>query len=1076
MADDPLETSEKEKERYKKLKRSKSTLNYSEKSEQLKSQLEQSLDESELILKELRKAASDGKNRHTKEIQKLEIELCNALCLSMESWIPEDKSLNDVVKIIEERQEIALQMLAGSLLDDKSLLKKISNGQALCGVLLNKTPEDLLKNRRCLLETPKNVVTMAESLSDTKTIQFSSPHEEKSYKSIIDNFGHSAAYITASLSHKSQEKAKPNKKAYTSIVKHSTVQVASYSFENKDLRLSGEAINELHKIFKALKRNKNVKSECEALFVKYGSHVYTGPLSFGGNVWWTCSCEGFEDENMPMVKKIQEEIISATAGCSFAGFGISTDVIIDQIKDRYKEKCPMSILDNIHLKVRITGGPSKVTDLNLWKTGLIASNNMWILTDRGGNLMPLWDIIRVNYEKDFGELKEVLRSTWERMSGLKAEQDTSASLNYNCKEVLAKVNKWKEDETLTSQQYETHLCYLLRVKEDIFDNTGNGDLWLSNYLSNQNLQEFLESVVDSNIESVKPIMKQVVELEELKQFNIDTFPRIEHVSEWLYSFHQTLKLSTTQHFHNFIKFLGKTLQSIQLHNSKLPSDEIAADVSKEIHYLQKQCQDTYDEILITILVYPFLDQGVNYGSVTKLHAISSEHLEFLYDQFSMKRAEFDQYLMENQPLHYQAYLFKVALDISGDTDNNKQLLWQITQMMRALQPPLQQEIEDCLSNSLPELRESFQNLMTKTIDQQPTLTGSDHIPHSLRNILTIAAHKSEKPPCESSLLIANLNAHKLFEKLGATELYLNKLQLRDALCIRQGPLKISLNETKTDNPKQLIYLVLHKVMVYDVSCRSDLMFSSSDGSDNEYEDYECADNIHPIDALLTLFFCSDDFLRQDLLSRLAKCQLSVPFILPDPFTKQLTIPLWSLSCIIKDWKSTKVSGNVEPQTHPIINYPMPIVSFIGIGKRKDGKSKSRILNQVISESHDHFFHRDLPGGQYSCLLGEGLVDMCWYLPDGKPADTFPDAVTFLNLHGDARKHPQQSRFLSQISSMCFVLLSEEVQESDGDTIETLKMFTLCPGGITLLDNVGKKPGKVLQEILCKSKPINLKKK
>ncbi len=40
-------------------------------------------------------------------------------------------------------------------------------------------------------------------------------------------------------------------------------------------------------------------------------------------------------------------------------------------------------------------------------------------------------------------------------------------------------------------------------------------------------------------------------------------------------------------------------------------------------------------------------------------------------------------------------------------------------------------------------------------------------------------------------------------------------------------------------------------------------------------------------------------------------------------------------------------------------------------------------------------------------------------------DPFPDAVTFLKLHGDARQHPDQIRFLSKISSICFVLVTEE---------------------------------------------------
>jgi hypothetical protein len=90
--------------------------------------------------------------------------------------------------------------------------------------------------------------------------------------------------------------------------------------------------------------------------------------------------------------------------------------------------------------------------------------------------------------------------------------------------------------------------------------------------------------------------------------------------------------------------------------------------------------------------------------------------------------------------------------------------------------------------------------------------------------------------------------------------------------------------------------------------------------------------------------------------------------------------------------------------------------------------------------------------------------MCWYLPAGQASDIFPDAITFMNLHGDARHYPQQSKFLGQISTMCFALLTEEVGASHMETIKIFKMFSSCPGGITLLDTVGKKPETIMKEV------------
>ena len=327
---------------------------------------------------------------------------------------------------------------------------------------------------------------------------------------------------------------------------------------------------------------------------------------------------------------------------------------------------------------------------------------------------------------------------------------------------------------------------------------------------------------------------------------------------------------------------------------------------------------------------------------------------------------------------------------------------------------------------------------------------------------TLSKHRSE------SVLSNNPTAHKLFETLGISELYTKKLTLRDALCIRSESLRFSLGDVKPTDPRQLPMLVLHKLMANDYTCRSDLLSHHAEECD-DYNDYEKdPNNIHPVDPLLALILCSDDILRQSMFSRLAMCQLAIPFILPDPFNKNLFFPIWAMRSIVKDWNCTlnTTSGmevKIVQRTQQIVTYRMPIISFIRFGKH--GTSKSKILNEVISESHyDHFFHHDLPGGQYDCLLGNGLVDMSWYLPAGKSTDAFPDAVTFLNLHGDASKHLRQLRFLSKISSMCFVLLTEEDMKFDKTTINILKTFSSSAGGVTVLNDVDKKPEALKKEI------------
>ena len=391
--------------------------------------------------------------------------------------------------------------------------------------------------------------------------------------------------------------------------------------------------------------------------------------------------------------------------------------------------------------------------------------------------------------------------------------------------------------------------------------------------------------------------------------------------------------------------------------------------------------------------------------------------------------------------------------------------------------------EKCLTFLLdippaPQMRQS--NPVDKTVEA-----------NSLQNVLNTVAEQKNKfsESLDTSFILNNEDALTLLEKLELSKYYPKGLGLRDAQCIRLEPLKLSLGIAHTTHPRQLPFLVLQKLMSCDSRCRSDLMPSvvkkddyqsdhSESGSSNDsldshnlYSD-SLSSGIHPVDCLLSLIICSDDLLQQDLFSRLAKCQLAVPFILQDPFTKKLTLPLWALRSIIKEWECTEANGEVQKKVQPIVSYSMPIVTFIRLGKHQGHtRSKSAILNAVISDSHyNHFFHCDSQGGEYKAIINEGLVDMCWYLP-GKSTNAFPDAITFLNLHGDAKEHPRQLSFLSQISSMCFVLLTEEDLELDDNTVENMKQLSLSVGGITVLGSI-----RTVPTCLKKKRLIDLRKK
>ena len=1098
------------------------------------------------IITELHRLESEGKNRQDEKVRKLESDLRDVLQIPLESWISKDLPFDEFLRALSTRYETSgQQVLPRTPLSDSDLIQRASGGRALQGVLLTKDLEDQLKCRSHLLKVPESVslITLDEEES-LKPLSFSSAQSEDDCKKSMDVLGFSIAgsagiplygHNTVSLGASEMIQQPHVKESYSSKVKFSTIKLASFSFEKADFILSDEAMGDLKKISIMLQspgHSSAVYKACEQFFHKYGSHVNSGPLVFGGSYCWICSSKNFSEEEEEVLEKVRSSAISATSGDTVTGVSASSKTNFDKIKITYEGKCSESALANTQLFFQKNGGPPEASDISQWRRRLVANNSTWSLIDRGSKLIAVWDIIKKNYEQDLKPVRVVLQETWEKMTGLVAELDLPKL--YDPEEVLHEVSQW-DIKNLSFKQVEDNLRYLLIVSK------ASPYSWISDYLSKMPLQHLLKSLVDSyqdtpHSEHIKLLARQLAEKEALSKLNAHTFPGIDKVAQWLYEpidpakmLESVVDFESFEVLKSFIEFLLST------------DEEVIVDISSAVRRLRSHYKQTYDDVLIAILTSPFKDAI----SDDVLRPITLSELYSLQQILQLERVKCNEYCKNQNFLHLQAHLFKLAID---QASKPWQLLKDIEKMIDSLQPPTFEEINHIYldSSTVSEFGERLDDLIMTSIAHaspaSPAISASDvphletdseiphpavsvsdaphletdsEIPHPAVSVSDVphletdseiphpavsvsdaphletdsdiphpavsvsdalhletdseiphpAVSVSDAPHLETDSEIPQQveekheenssvceQAYEIFKKLGLYERYNKPLQLQDALRVTTEPLDFSLSEKELSDPKKLPYLVLHKIMSYDSLCRSDLMSSTSFASilpslTSALCNSGSNTDVSPVDSLLALILCSDDFLRQDIFSRLAKCQLSVPFILPNPFTKQLTIPLWAMRSIIKEWKC---SGGIVEQTHSIVSKEMPIVSFMRFSKQKH--SKSGILNKVVStktSQYDHFFHYQCDGGQHKVVLGDGMVDMCWYLPSGQRGDKFPDAVTFLNLHGDARDYPQQVKFLSKISSTCLILISKEDMEND-QTLKILKSFALSPGGFILL--------------------------
>ncbi|KAI7798568.1 putative interferon-induced very large GTPase 1-like [Triplophysa rosa] len=178
--------------------------------------------------------------------------------------------------------------------------------------------------------------------------------------------------------------------------------------------------------------------------------------------------------------------------------------------------------------------------------------------------------------------------------------------------------------------------------------------------------------------------------------------------------------------------------------------------------------------------------------------------------------------------------------------------------------------------------------------------------------------------------------------------------------------------------------------------------------------------IHPMDVQMAVFHCAENFLKQLMVTKLSQCQYALPLLVPDPFTKQIQFPLWTFRQISKGLKMTNKNNEIIRKIQSVYKAETPMVFFFRFDTLSS--SKSQLINSLINEKHNTFFHRHCSGSSKTRLLLDGVVEIAWYSPSGKNTDTFTDCVAFCNLHGDAEDNEKQLGILTQMASVNVVFL------------------------------------------------------
>ncbi|MEQ2200650.1 hypothetical protein XENOCAPTIV_001296 [Xenoophorus captivus] len=228
----------------------------------------------------------------------------------------------------------------------------------------------------------------------------------------------------------------------------------------------------------------------------------------------------------------------------------------------------------------------------------------------------------------------------------------------------------------------------------------------------------------------------------------------------------------------------------------------------------------------------------------------------------------------------------------------------------------------------------------------------------------------------------------------------------------------------------------------------DALYSTNIESDQSKEN-----QVHPMDVQMAVFHCSDSFLKQKMITKLSQCQYALPLLVPDLVTTNIECPLWTFRQITKTWKTSTTKDNsttVTMKKMPVYNAETPMVSFFRLGSTS--LSKSQLMNALINDRHNTFFHRNCPGSTKSRHLMDGVAEIAWYCPAGKPNDFFFDCIAFCNLHGDSLAIVKQREILTEMSSVIVVLVPTLEKNHESSAVISMLYKSSKPLIILSADN------------------------
>ena len=746
----------------------------------------------------------------------------------------------------------------------------------------------------------------------------------------------------------------------------------------------------------------------------------------------------------------------------------------------------------MEVSLKKIGGPVECNDKMDWRRGIVINNSLWRITNRYGQPIPLWELLE-NHQDRFENctlMANAMRREWETRSStknlvnLKSLQDLRRDVRlwqeYTQNDIvdcMKKLVSLRSKHIISAEDWFEEVLYLPVVQEKItaavnavsLKKGSMEELLLRTFL--RTIMHPIESIKSKHFKTVKDIELLLVD----RRCDLDSSPftisAIKDISKCLEAELKKLNAlsrgSTNQAI--IVEYTRDSTEMVQnvslLKNTchRLVSTIVAWEARRrpDFDYLVCLAVLHFHGFDLTQKSFEYYPEFVDMRDIAKLLDQSIDKLDAMRD--SKQKQAFLLNLALNSP-HNKHKTVQFMLDrLPGPIDSELMGSWEkasnsteSTIKLTCLKSVINKYLGDESANdNLLALAQSIKRKFESVMQKGKTW------------------HTEEKKDINQSDI--KQSVRELLEILNLKQYYPQKLTYEEVILLTPDILK-DVRQKPNDLPelpwyfmKQVIglnsnvreecakILDSEKAMVRETGIKTGCTgtelnkkasleddweenWDSKEDSFAGEQDYDIKCAVHPLDIVTAVFLCADDFLRQELADKMARCQYAVPFMLPLPHIKEhgegQMILHWGLKSISRIFRvqdshtvedQNKDGAKCQPQGQQtgketaqesksvhktLIDVEGPLVSCISLGKETTLKLK--LLNKMLSPHQETFWHQGLAGGDCQQKLSEGLAEVAWYLPGGYSDDKFSEPVTFVNYRGNAFECPEVSRHAGRV--------------------------------------------------------------